>query len=167
MRVSTFLHRGFTLVEVVLALGVATVALVSVIGVLGVAVKTSEEAGHDTRLAAMSTQVLSDLRASPFDALWEKVPRTGKSNAATSAGSTPPDSEYSFTGDGTLVEPAKVAGNFDVVYQCSVKKTPDPRTRSANGGAYNLVRLQLTFTWPVSAPKRTGGTTIHASIARY
>ena len=65
--------------------------------------------------------MLSDLRASPFDALWEKVPRTGKSNAATSTGSTPPDSEYYFTNDGTLVD----AGNFDVVYQCVVKKTPD------------------------------------------
>jgi len=167
MRRSASHPGGFSLVEVVLALGVATVALVSVIGLLSAAVNTSEAAGHDTRLAAMSTLVLNDLRASPFDALWEKVPRAGKSNATISTGSTPPDSEYYFTNEGTLVDAAKVAGNFDVLYQCVVKKTPDPKSKSANGGAYNLIQLQLSFSWPVSATKRPGSKTIYASIARY
>ena len=167
MRLRSSPSRGFSLVEVALALGVATVALVSVIGLLSAAVTTSADAGHDTKLAAMSAQVLNDLRASPFDALWEKVPRAGKSNAATSTGAKPPDSEYYFTSDGTPVDAAKVAGNFDVTYQCVVKKTPDPRTRSANGGPYNQLQLQLSFSWPVSAAKRPGGKTIYASIARY
>lgn len=160
--------RGFSLIEVVLALGVATVALVSVVGLLGVAVNTSGSAGHDTLLVAMSNEVLNDLRAAEFDALWKDVPRTAKSVAAPTG--APADSTYYFSNEGALVAAANKA-DFATLYQCVVKKTPDPASQLTASSPHNLLKLQLTFTWPVSAnadpAKRPNRQIIYASIARY
>ena len=160
--------RAFSLVEVVLALGVASVALVAVIGLMGVAVNTSSSAGNDTLLVAMTNGVLNDLRSAEFDSLWKDVPRNFK-NVAVSTGAAV-DSTYYFSNEGALV-PAASAADFSTQYQCVVKKTPDPASQVAAGKPFNLMKLQLTFTWPVSAntdpAKRPNRQTIYASIARY
>lgn len=161
---------GFSLIEVVLALGVATVALVAIIGLLGVAVTTSGSAGHETLLAAMSNGVLNDLRGAEFDALWEDAPRTKQKPTAPSPGVAWKDSTYYFSNEGAIVDATKKA-DFATLYQCVVKKTPDPASQLTPGSPFNLVKLQLTFTWPVSAhadpAKRPNRQTIYASIARY
>jgi uncharacterized protein (TIGR02598 family) len=171
--------RGFSLVEVVLALGVAAVALVSIIGLLGVALNTSSTAGHDTLMAAMTTEVLNDLRASEFDALWQATPRSvPRANAVQPTSSiAPKDSTYYFTNEGAPFPTADVSNsskNFALLYQCVVKKTPDTTSQLLPGNPsspYNQFKLQLTFTWPVSAStdpaKRPNKQTIYASIARY
>ncbi len=162
--------RAFSLIEVVLALGVAAVALVAIIGLLGVSVNTSGSAGHDTLLVAMSNGVLNDLRGAEFDALWKDTPRTQKSPTAPSPGVVWADSTYFFSNEGALVDAARKA-DFATTYQCVVKKTPDPTSQLTPGSPFNFVRLQLTFTWPVSAhsdpAKRPNRQTIYASIARY
>lgn len=161
---------GFSLIEVVLALGVAAVALVALIGLLGVAVNTSSSAGHDTLLVAMSNGVLNDLRGAEFDALWKDTPRTQKSPTAPPVGAAWADSTYYFSNEGALVAATKKA-DFATTYQCVVKKTPDPTSQLTPTSPFNLVKLQLTFTWPVSAhadpAKRPNRQTIYASIARY
>jgi len=163
-------NRAFSLVEVVLALGVASIALVSVIGLMGVAVNTSGRAGHDTLLVAMTNGVLNDLRAAEFDALWKAKPREEKKPVAPAASAAPLDSIYYFSNEGAPVGVAK-KDEFSTIYQCVVKKTPDPTSQLSTGSPYNLVKLQLTFTWPVSAntdpAKRPNRQTIYASIARY
>ncbi len=162
--------RAFSLVEVVLALGVASVALVSIIGLMGVAVNTSGSAGHDTLFVAMTNGVLNDMRSAEFDSLWKDIPRNFKNVAPVSGTAAPVDSIYYFSNEGALV-PAANKADFSTMYQCVVKKTPDPASQVAAGKPFNQMKLQITFTWPVSAnadpAKRPNRQTIYASIARY
>lgn len=168
--------RAFSLVELTLAIGVAAVALVTIVGLLGVAVDTHGAAGRDTTIVTMTTQVLNDLRATPsFDALWAKEPRSAgsggdgfvvKPNGVPSG--TPEDTSYFFTQEGRRVE----RGNDGIIYECTVRKTADLPRPNQNKGPSNLLKLQLVFTSPVAAnPKdpnrRPHRRIINASIARY
>jgi prepilin-type N-terminal cleavage/methylation domain-containing protein len=157
--------KGFTLIEVVLALGVCSVALVSIMGVLSIAIGTNGDSNTDTTLAAMSRHVLNDLRAVPFDALWEATPREADNPQPPAAGvaDSPPDTIYYFTQEGL---PAPTPA--EAIYRCVVHKTPDLKTRGANGGPYNQLHLSLAFKWPFEAQANSGTSqTLYASIARY
>lgn len=57
--------RGFSLVEVTLALGVAAFCLVTVLGLLPVGVKTNQNASQQTMAANILSEIVSDLRATP------------------------------------------------------------------------------------------------------
>jgi uncharacterized protein (TIGR02598 family) len=170
MKKRTFLSHpdGFSLVEVVLAIGVAVFALVSVLGLLNSATITDGNAGRDTTVAAMSEYVLSDLRSVPFDALWAADPTTVTNPAPSTT--APANSTYYFSNEGAPMTAADAAASFDVAYLCTVLKTPDSLTQSAGNGNYNQLKLQLLFNWPVNAGKtvqKPGTRTIYASIARH
>jgi uncharacterized protein (TIGR02598 family) len=159
--------RGFSLVEVVLAIGVATFALVSVLGLLNIAVQSDSSASHDTTVAAMSGHVLNELRTVPFDALWAEDPQGARDAAPSIA--VPASSTFYFTNEGAPVAAAAVNGNFEVLYKCVVTKTPDEVTRSVGTGFCNQLKLQLEFTWPVTAAAnspKAGTKSLYASIAR-
>lgn len=166
---------GFSLIEITLALGVAGVALVSIVGLLGVAANSNRTAGRDTTMVSMTHQVLADLRAANFDDLWDAVPwnenGTPKLNkpATGSAALAPASSVYFFTADGTPVPAAKAKSNPETAYECTVRKVPDPVTRTANSGAFNLLRLELLFVSPpgASSANAVNRQTVHASLARY
>jgi uncharacterized protein (TIGR02598 family) len=53
---------GFTLVEVVLGMGVVCVALVAILGLLSVGVTSSRSSVDESLISVMSRQVISDLR---------------------------------------------------------------------------------------------------------
>ena len=161
---------AFSLVEITLAIGVAAVALVSIIGLLGVSADANGAAGRDTVLVTMTTQVMNELRGAPsFEALWAEEPRTAgfvpKPNGKPSE--VPQDTSYFFTVDGRQVE----ADAPEVIYECTVKKTADLPRREDNKGPSNLLKLQLVFTSPVTAnplpDKRPNRRTVNASIARF
>jgi len=165
---------GFSLVEVTLALGIASVALLSVVGLLSVAMDTSGDAGQDTSLAAMASQVMGDLHAAPFDGLGQASPRTPLTTKIT----LPPalmDSAYYFTAEGVPITGASAATSPDAHFECVVKKTVDDTYRAVETPGtpqiYNLVQVELGFTWPVSTntdrEKRPGKFALHESIARY
>lgn len=166
-------RAAFSLVEITLAIGVAAVALVSVIGLLGVAADSNAAAGRDTVIVTMTTQVMNDLRSAPsFEALWVANPRAAgfipKPNFIPPQPSALPiDTSYFFTEDGRQV----AAGAADVIYECTVRKTPDLPRREDNLGPSNLLKLQLVFTSPVAAnrkpEKRPNRRIVNASIARF
>jgi uncharacterized protein (TIGR02598 family) len=161
---------GFSLVEVALAMGIASFALVAVLGLLRVAIDADADAGRDTALSAMSAQILNELQTVPFDALWAAVPATV--SVAEPSLELPKDSTYYFTVEGTLVNGETAATDFSTAYQCVVKKTADPDTRSLATGQFNKMRVRLEFTWPPgngtqAATTRTNTQFINASIARY
>ncbi len=56
---------AFSLVEVALALGVASFCLISVIGLIPVGVNTGQIASDQTIAGSILTEVLTDLRATP------------------------------------------------------------------------------------------------------
>jgi len=159
---------GFSLIEVVLALGLVSFALLPMIGVLSVALGVSSSAGDDTALAAMSAQVLADLRAAPFDALGNPAP-SQVALPATTLPATLTDSVYYFTSDGVLITATNAATSPVVLYKCDVSKVPDPGTQAPNGGIYNRVMLQLSFSWPPGQnfSRPAGQKCYYASISRY
>lgn len=58
---------GFSLIEVVLALGVITFVLVAVLGMIPVGMQTFRESAADTRAAQMARAVFATLRTEPFE----------------------------------------------------------------------------------------------------
>ncbi|WP_075088814.1 hypothetical protein [Verrucomicrobium spinosum] len=67
------LSSGFSLAEVVLAIGICSVALMSLIGVLGVSLSAERDSARDTALTAMSSQIVARLSKQPFDELLKSV----------------------------------------------------------------------------------------------
>jgi len=55
--------RGFSLVEVVLALGIAAFALVAIVGMLPVGLRLASESDEESRAVNILTQVAADRRA--------------------------------------------------------------------------------------------------------
>lgn len=162
---------GFTLLEVVLSLAVVAIVAVSFISMLGVALDSDRMAGRDTVLASMSSQVLSRLRAAPFDALWLADP-SHTPNPPVPGTAPPADTTCFFSDDGTLVAISATEAPPDALFRCVVQKLPDDSSRMVSGtGRYNLLKLNLLFSWPVSgkaaSTARPNLQILHASIARY
>lgn len=115
--------QAFSLVEVVLALGVIAFALTAMLGLLVVAMDSDRSSGSDTALAAMSRQVFSNLRAMPYATL-------------------PASADYYFDEDGSECPQA------GAVYGCHVTAADDPDL-----GPGNAKKVQMTFSWPPAAAK--------------
>ena len=56
---------GFSLVEITLALGVASIFLIAVFGLLPVGVQTNQRSTSQTDAAAIMSNVIADMRATP------------------------------------------------------------------------------------------------------
>ena len=161
-------RSGFSLVEVVIAIGIAAFTLATIGGIFGITNQSALDSSHDTLITSMIGQVMGDLRPLPFDTLWSADPRGATpaylASLAPAATPIPPanppsNSTYYFTSEGVLIEPS-ATGAFSAtgytnapvttVYRCTVTKTPDPATESfgANAG-YNRLQLTLRFDWPI------------------
>jgi uncharacterized protein (TIGR02598 family) len=164
------LTRGFTLVEVVLALGIATIGLVSILGLLNAATDADGDAGNDTKLVAMSDYVLNELHTVPFDALWTADPIQNW-NVAPSMDTTPSDTVYYFSNEGVPIPASTVTSNPDFLYKCVVRKAADISSQNVLTGFYNQLKVQLDFYWPTSVGDEPLGKpakkTLHASVARH
>src|SRR3954462_1567842 len=119
-------NHGFSLVEIALAIGVASVALVTIIGLLGSALEANSAAGRDTTFVSMANYVLSDLRSAPsFESLWFASPHekgfVAKPNDVPSA--MPVDSSYFFTEEGKPVSGTNPKADSSALFECTVKKT--------------------------------------------
>lgn len=160
---------GFSLAEVTLALGIASIALLSVVGLLSLAMDTSGTAGQDTALTTMAGFVTGDLHVAPFDQLGRPFPTLPMGEDETMP-ATLADSIYYFTQEGVPLPKTATATSTEAHFECVVKKSVDESFRSV-GGISNMVQVQLNFTWPVSTSpdpaKRPEKSTFHASIARY
>ena len=164
---------GFSLVEITLALGIVAVALVTTMGLLGTGLNSQRLSAEDTTLAAMSEQVLGELRAADFDTLWDKVPGIATSKTKPAKPTAVPElTTYYFSQEGRRVE----AKSDLAFYECAVTKKPDPSRQSVDPvtqvpglGRHNLLMLELKFSAPVSVPsaQRPSQRSLHANIARY
>src|ERR1043166_467046 len=123
---------GFSLVEVVLALGVAAFCLVAIVGLMPVGVQTNRHASSQTAATNIMAVIVADLRTTP------------------AAATTSPQFAITFGTDKTLF--------FDASGQASTSLGPDSRYRlsitwnSAPAGlSYGVVRV----TWPASVDPST------------
>jgi type II secretory pathway pseudopilin PulG len=59
--------NAFSLVEIVIAIGVATFALVTILSLLPVGLRTAQQSRNQSRAAYLAEQIVSDLRSSSFN----------------------------------------------------------------------------------------------------
>jgi len=116
---------AFTLIEVVLALGLVTFGLVAIMGLLPVALNTGQEASVDTAFAAMDEVVSSTLRARTFV------------QDQTSAAAF-----FAFDKDGRLLT------NTDAPLELSSAYFTCTATSVVQGATTNALYYRLQFLWP-------------------
>lgn len=80
--------RGFSLVEVVLALGVVAFAIVAIIGMLPVAMSSALESKRESRAAFIANHLAATLRATPFQNARPIESMTSGINLAVSSNTT-------------------------------------------------------------------------------
>ena len=168
-------RSGFSLIEIVIAIGITAFTLATIAGIFGVTSQSAQDSSRDTLMTSMIGQVMSDLRPLPFDTLWQTDPRGDTQTYLGSltpnadsppqpASTTPATSYYYFTSEGVLIEPTGTASPSatgyasapsTTVYRCKVLKTVDTTTQSfvttaGTNPGFNRLQLTLSFDWPVA-----------------
>ncbi|MDR1191237.1 MAG: hypothetical protein LBK60_06190 [Verrucomicrobiales bacterium] len=135
---------AFSLVEVTVALGIASFALLAVFALLPAGIGAHHSAMQQTAAANLATAITADLRCAKNSA----SPRYGLDPVATAA-ETLYLSEYG----------AKVDSPEDASFKAVVTLTTSDTTRRATSGT-------VVVSWPAIAPRPVGATTVFISLDR-
>jgi uncharacterized protein (TIGR02598 family) len=137
---------GFSLVEVVMALGVITFAMMGVLGLLALSANYSAQSSRETTFALMTQSTISYLR------------NLGFANIPAFNNAVP---YFYYDVDGRMAlqsgktADTSAAAQSASTYSCTVTRyTPD-----APQNTNNLIILRLEFSWPVNAPAANQQTT--------
>ena len=144
------LARGFSLVEVVLALGVIAFALVGIMGLFPVAMKSAQESQRETRATLIAQQIFSDLRVSSgANRFVISGPAANNTNGLSLA--SPGNIYLAFNTNGAPLAP--------VAPSVFSNSCPDGPAHfyvnvavDTNTGFPNLSRVQATVEAPAAAP---------------
>lgn len=133
-------RAAFSLVEVAIAIGIVSFALLALVGLMSTGLQGSRESDEDTKLALCVESVQGSLQLEGFG----KV----ATNASYVAGNSQPS--FLFDSSGSLQVDASgnllKTANADSRYGAVVKRlAPTPQAGS------HLVMLQVKFVWPLSA----------------
>lgn len=133
---------GFSLVEVTLALGVASVCLIAIFGLLPVGLRTNQDAAQEVAAGDILGTVMADLRATPAttprgEAAASRqfainIPANPVSEATTST--------LFFSGEGQ----SSASANSESRYRLTITFLPNAGSRAAT-----LARLKMS--WPAAA----------------
>jgi uncharacterized protein (TIGR02598 family) len=149
---------GFSLVEVVLAIGIVSFALLTIIGLLTISLSASRGAAEDTNLALMSPTVASVLNAQGFTSVMANTAYAA--TAATPAYYFDINNEMTRDGNGNPIS----TPNANSIYACTITR----RTPVLFQATSNIVYLQLKFTWPLTASANSRQQKIvFTSVANY
>ena len=137
---------GFSLVEVVLALGIVSFAVLAIVGMMPMALKSAQDSMRETDATLIAQRIFSELRTgSGANRTVTKDPINSIQTINLSADST---NNLAFTQDGmpqafftSTNSPAN--GIYDFYAQISV---------FTNTGVTNLSRVQINITAPAAAP---------------
>ena len=148
-------NRGFSLVEVTLALGVAAVSLLVIFSLLPIGLQTNQRSAEQTASVDILSVVAADLRATPRGTTSSpRLNITIPSNPVTGATSIAP---IYFDSVGQ-VAPSAIAARYQVTI-----------TFLDNGGAARTATFaDLKATWPAAAAasETQGSTEIFAAVDR-
>ena len=135
MAPSSHRFRGFSLIEIVIALGIFSFAVVGIIGLMSVGISESALAKRDTMLASMVKRVIADISANP-----------AKIADATNI------APYFFSYYGQLDSGETPLDAKDRYYRCDVKiaKPSTPWDQKP----LPLTYATITFKWPEGAPEK-------------
>ncbi len=134
--------NGFSLVEVVIALGISSFAIVAIVGLIATGLSTSKDSADDTSLAMMAQMVNAALRPQSYVQIVQAT------NFASGEGT--PDLYFDAGGellrkaDGT---PATVP-DATAFFACTVTRAVPPVVPATT----NFTCLQYRFDWPWDAP---------------
>src|SRR5207302_1646544 len=142
----SFARSGFSLIEVVLALGVASFCLIAVLGMLPVGLKTQQGSVNQTKANAIISQIIDDLRAdvrlppgqaSKAQGVWANL----NGHWALVA---KPDTLF-FTNDGyqtgTMLN--QIPAPSDAVFAATIKYLSPPTVTTSTA--------KITVAWPASS----------------
>lgn len=139
-------RSAFSLVEVAMALGIASFAIISLLGLMTVSLDASKRAYEDTTVSSIAQTVLSEVRTNGFDRLANGNPF--------------PDRYFSY--DGTPLPSPESA-----YYKCNVRSlahtSPDLPAAALKTSAG--VRISLAFFWPPTNTKTNE--VFETTIARF
>lgn len=136
---------AFSLVEVVIALGIISFAIIAIVGMLPVALKSSQDSMRETDATLIAQRIFSELQTGSS---------ANRSVTTDPSGITPriinlaanSTNHIAFTQDGTAQTHTNTANpnpSYDFYAQISI---------STNTGITNLSRVQIDITHPPSAP---------------
>lgn len=135
-------RRGFSLVEVTLALGVASVCLIAIFGLLPVGLRTNQDAAQEVAAGDILGTVMADLRATP--ATTPRGEATASQQFAINIPANPVSeattSTLFFSGEGQF----SASVNSESRYRLTITFLPNAGSRSAT-----LAHLKMT--WPAAA----------------
>ncbi len=126
--------EGFSLIEVVLALAVATFGIVAMMGLFSTGLAADRQSKSDTLIASMAQREISDLQS--------QINQGAAASGQLTLTSTP---IVYFDGNG---QPPPTAS--DQYYRCAVQIT-DPysaTTPAVTNASPNVWMVTLTFAWP-------------------
>lgn len=136
-------QRGFSLVEVVIALGVIAFAIVAILGVVPTGLRTSAGAQDETRAAQLAQAVLSTLVSQAQTQFSNVQLRLDDSSITTfDLAGAPKTSKVYADNNGRLVESPATA-----VYAITIKTDNAPA--GFDTGYANLVTVSIG--WPATA----------------
>jgi len=141
--------KGFALVEIVVAIGVAAFTLTAILGLLSAGMKSSKDSIDDTAVANMANYVLSDMRARSFTNFVDPVTSTVLSPTQDIYFDAGGRCLLSGTGATATPMDRTSALNAGALYLCQRLIAAS----STNGdGSVNPCKVTLAFSWPVQAP---------------
>jgi uncharacterized protein (TIGR02598 family) len=151
---------AFSLVEVVLALGVTTFCLVALIGLLSVGITSNRGTIEQTGATAVLSAAVADLNATPRTSPYGKATTSiqfGIAIPANPVSGTPASTTLFFVGNGqwsTTIQSSSV-------YRLTITPVVPaiPVTTPASGATRIATIMDLKATWPASVlPANAAGT---------
>ncbi|XHR30602.1 MAG: hypothetical protein ACFUZC_08565 [Chthoniobacteraceae bacterium] len=138
-------HRAFSLIEVVIAIGIIAFTISSLVGLLALALKSDSSSASDTALSSMSQQIFNRLRTKSFSDL---------PNGTDAA----PSFSYYFDVDGSETSGTNTTG---AVFRCNAILTGDPNSPTT------AKKVKLVFQWPCTVPAPPNRYVFQGLIADY
>jgi len=143
VRTTRSARSAFTLIEVTLAMGVASFCLLSVFGLVPVGLTANQNAAQQTTAAGIATAISADLRGTPVatgttSRFQIPVPATGSNGMHT----------IFFSQDGTPAPGSSVdslpvaSGSNPSLYQATVTFNEDPNSSK------KVFKVWILVTWP-------------------
>ena len=136
---------GFTLIEVVLAVAIASIGIIAILGLLPNAIQSSRDAADNTLSATIAQDIFSDMRTQPFNSV--DIGK-GSHNLNLFSGSD----TLNFDGNGFRMPPP-------TYYEVTIKYQPQPPLK--------ISQVQATVVWPAFAANPANTNTFTTVVAWY
>jgi uncharacterized protein (TIGR02598 family) len=144
---------AFSLVEVVLALGVIAIAITAILGVFPTALQIGHSAQDETRAPEIAQTIFSSLvtqaPSSPFNNLQLPIPGNPSLPIDLTLSASPSRPTLYADNDGNLTQDAAAAAYAILIFTCNPINCASPPP-GFNDPALNQVTVRVA--WPANAP---------------